>query len=620
MKTDKDEITVEKDEIETSVAEDDLGMFNGKNEPELEDLYLIYQESLNYQEQQEIGRKYEETNNFYNAVQWQYSGVGDMSTPQFNIAKKLVNTFVGIMVSDNIHLTTKPRALSYNRHKAKVFTAVGDRILKDVFDNNDFSFIAKEFCQDAAICGDGFMHFYFDNEWDTGDSVGEGESETKIMGSIMLETLQQINVHFANQFNPNVQEQELIDITKRAPVRLAKRRAKENGIDTWSMIAEDTEGLEHIDDAKWTKGDCQWHLTYWRDFDTGHIWACEWVRGSWLKEPFDTECRYFPIVKMSWDKIQNSCYGQSMITGIIDNNDMINRLAAMMNVGVGRGAFQTIVYDANRFPDGFDNALGAEIGVQGGSLEDLFRVVDGSNISPQAFQLFETLYDKTLEVNGASKVLTGDTKAYNTSAIVATSKNSMTVHEPSKIQYQRAIKECGRIIIDMARVHFGERFIMLPFDVATEFYPDLSMAYDYTGMQKPEEIPVKFSFKDLEEFPLNICFEATAGSFITQNARQEEIRFLVQNGLIDTVQYLKRVDPELIPDVEALIADKEQEKLQQMQMMGLAEGSSMTPNGVGMQGNMNPAVENITADNMPSGKGNNVVASAINKGNIDKVM
>ena len=71
----------------------------------------------------------------------------------------------------------------------------------------------------------------------------------------------------------------------------------------------------------------------------------------------------------------------------------MNKLWAMSQLSLMTTAFPKVVYDATRVGK-WDNRIGAAIGIQGGDVNNVAKIIDPASISPQISQ-----FTKSFECN-----------------------------------------------------------------------------------------------------------------------------------------------------------------------------------------------------------------------------
>ena len=59
-----------------------------------------------------------------------------------------------------------------------------------------------------------------------------------------------------------------------------------------------------------------------------------------VREPWDMGLKLYPITWINWDYVQNSYHGMSMITGLIPNQDFVNKAYANEHGSLMTNGFQ----------------------------------------------------------------------------------------------------------------------------------------------------------------------------------------------------------------------------------------------------------------------------------------
>ena len=73
----------------------------------------------------------------------------------------------------------------------------------------------------------------------------------------------------------------------------------------------------------------------------------------------------YPLIWLSWDFVQDCYHGQSLITGLIPNQNFINKIFALTGVSLLTTAFPKVIYDKNRLRS-WDGSVGTAVAVAGG--------------------------------------------------------------------------------------------------------------------------------------------------------------------------------------------------------------------------------------------------------------
>ena len=292
-------------------------------------------------------------------------------------------------------------------------------------------------------------------------------------------------------------------------------------------------------------------LRLWREGEGGNIWACECCRGIMLRPAWDMGLRLYPVTWLCWDYVQDSYHGQAMLTGLIPNQIYINKLFAMTMISLMTTAYPKIVYDRTRVPK-WDNGIGRAIGVNGGDVNGVARILDPAQVSPQIAQFIELTQELTQGNLGATSVALGDAKPDNTSAIIALQRAAATPNELTRQNLYRSIEELGAIYLDFMAGYYGVRLVEV--DPAGEAGEELAgFAAPALELNPRGMITLPYDFAGLREIPMQLKLEAGASAYWSEIASAQTLDNLLAAGQIDIIEYLERVPDEYVTDRDGLI-------------------------------------------------------------------
>lgn len=536
-----------------------LGLFNGEDKPSVEVVWSFYQRGLAFNNQINLDDTVRVNENFYVGKQWEGVNANGLPTPQFNIMKRVCNFTVATINSDNLKVNATPLE---NTPKTDALIEPA-RIVNEEFEAlvefNDIPSINREFTRNAAVDGDGCTFTY----WDADVDVGGG-----VKGAIKTEILQNTRVFFGNPNDRQVQTQPYIQIASREIVRNAKIKAKENGVSGWEEIKADSDDSYVNDSVKLTDDKVTVLLTMWKD-DDGVVWGYESTQNCEIRKPYKLGIRLYPITWLCWDYIQDCYHGQAMITGLVPNQIFINKAWAMSMLSMMRTAWPKIVYDKTRVSR-WDNRVGGAIGINGGDVNSVARVIDPASISPQISQFIQLAVEQTEQSLGATSVALGDTRPDNTSAIIALQRAAATPSEMTKQNLYRAVEDLFRIYLEFMGEFYGKRTVDI------EMPDNVGELYQFAGMQQPETMQVEFDFSILKDNPMMLKLDIGASSYYSEIAAVQTLDNLRMAGQIDVVQYLERIPESYIPRRRALINEL---KRQQAMMAGMPPEGAPAPTG-----------------------------------------
>lgn len=530
--------------------------------------------------------------NFYIGNQWEGVDAKGMPTPTFNMFKRVINFQVSTITSDNLVIralpmpSTSPVPMKDLEEIAEIVSHQFAAIVR----RNRIVGMNREFLRNAAVTGDGCMHFYFDPTIENGQSV---------KGEIVAEIIDNLRVLFGNPNCRDVQKQPWIIISRRElvdDVRWKAENLKETGlcgIDDPDGIKADSEKFQNKYDS-YTDDKVTVLTYYFRNRDTGTIWCAESTEAGMLRKPYDTEYHYYPLIWLNWDYIRDCYHGQAMVTGLLQNQKFINKMFALVNISLLTTAFPKIIYDSTKIRK-WDGGVGTAVGVQG-TVEGVAKVMEGASISPQISQFIEMAFDKTHSLLGASDVAMGDSRPDNTSAIIALQRAANTPMELTKQNDHQCLMDAGKIWLDMMAAKYGRRYV------------SVTMKMDEPGEQplgmdlEPQTFVKEFDFSTLRDVQLSIEQETGGSSYWSEMASMQTMDNLLINGLITPEQYIERLPEGYITKKQELLAEMRASRAAALP----AAGNQNTGTGMSME---------TTSESMPvpTGGGNGSLQRALNR-------
>lgn len=469
--------------------------------------------------------------NFYIGNQWEGVQSNGLPTPTYNIFKQVINFQVATITSENMALQASPLASTskFTMRQLEKICEVITHQLAAVMERNNMTAKNREFLRNAAVCGDGCIHYYFDPTIENGQDV---------KGEIVAEMIDNLRVIFGNPNCREVQRQPWIMLTRRELVEDVKDRAadlKDAGLcsmEDIEAILPDSEKFNNEYDSK-TDDKVTVITYYFHNRETGTIWCIECCESGIIRDAYDTEYKLYPLVWINWDYIRDCYHGQAMVTGLLPNQKFINKMFALVSISLLTTAFPKIVYDKNRVRR-WDGGVGTAIGVNG-NVADVAKVIEGAPMSPQIAQFIEMAFDKTRSLLGASDVAMGDSRPDNTSAIIALQRAANTPMELVKQNDYQCMEDSARIWLDMMSVRYGTRMVEMTMDLDNPGEQPLGMQLPAQSFLQP------FDFSILKEIQLNIRLDVGASSYWSEMANVQTLENLLMNGHINAVQFLDRL-------------------------------------------------------------------------------
>ena len=558
--------------------------------PDCGTAWKLYERGLDFNSSINLEDTVRVNENFFIGKQWEGVISNGLPTPVFNFLKRVCCFTVATITSDNIKVNASPLSATPNTTSLVERLRILNEELDALTELNNIPSLMREFARNAAVDGDGCLYTWWDPDAETGQDA---------KGCIRTEIVENLRVHFGNPNDRDVQSQPWIILERREIISAAQAEAKENGFETWRNIGGDGDNT-NPDAAKETTDKVTTILLFWRDTKTRHIWAYKCARGSSIREPWDLGIKLYPISWLNWDYIQDCFHGQAMITGLIPNQIFVNKLWAMSQLSLMTTAFPKVVYDATRVGK-WDNRIGAAIGIQGGDVNNVAKIIDPASISPQISQFIQLAVEETEQSLGATSVALGDTRPDNTSAIIALQRAASTPSEITKQNLYKSIEDLYRIYIEFMGEYYGKRYV----DMTTP--EEVRQVYDFIGQETPAEIPMQFDFSQLKDMPMHIKLDIGASSYYSEIASIQTLDNLLKMGKIDTIQYLERIPDGYIPGRRELINElKEQQRNAMAMQAQMQQGSPQNPGGA-------PVAGDTTKDEIPTGGGYSALQRKVNE-------
>ena len=482
--------------------------------------------------------------NFFIGKQWEGVISNGLPTPVFNILKQIVLHQVATITSDNFTISATPLRASANDKRLEMASQVVNSELRALFKVNKLPNLSRIMMRNAAVDGDGCMFTYFDPDAPTGLDG--------IKGAIKTEIVDNTRVLFGNPNSRSVQSQPYIIIWKRRQICDVKDEARANGLSEEEIqnISADTDDNNSRMDS-YVDDKCTVLTKLWRDKKTGTIWGCEVTKGAVIRKPYDVRIKSYPVTWICWDYVQECYHGQALITGLIPNQEFINKAYAMAMLSQMTSAFPTKLYDRTRITK-WTNQVGAQIAVDG-SVEGVAKILEPAQISPQIAQFINSTIENTQSLTGATAAALGNTRPDNTSAIIALQRAAAIPAEITKQNLYECLEDLGRIYIEFMAAYYGTRPVDIPAAVAVGD-EIAQFANANVGMMQQE-----FDFAQLEDCPMTIGLDVGASSYWSEVASMQTLENLLQLGLITVADFLERIPDGYVAKRQELL-DKYKQK------------------------------------------------------------
>lgn len=512
-----------------------------------EQVQAEYQKMLGYNTAVNLDETVRANENFFIGKQWEGVDAKGLPTPVYNFLKQVVLFSVANITTDNIKMQATPLACERTPEDVERVAEIVNKEFERLFEFNRVPNLVREYMRNAAVDGDSCLFTFWDDTVDAGFGL---------RGGIRTEIVDNMRVGFGNTACRDPQKQPYILIERREMTKELRRAAQEAGNPRWNDIQPDTEN-HNTDSYKNSSERTTVLLRMWKERKTGTVWACEVSGRVMLREPWDMGLRLYPVTWINWDYIPDSYHGQALVTGLIPNQIFVNKLFAMSMISLMTSAFPRTVYDKTRIPK-WNNAVGAAIGVNGGDVSGVAKIIDPAQISPQIAQFIQTSVDYTRQFLGATSAALGETRPDNTSAIIALQRAASIPSEITKQNLYKSIEDLGRIYLDFMSAYYGKRKVQVSMpDVGTDILA-------FAGKDPEELETVLFDYGILNDMPMALKLDVGASSYWSEMASVQTLDNLLMQDKITIEEYLERIPDGYIPKRQELIASRKQAAQQQM--------------------------------------------------------
>lgn len=479
------------------------------------DIYSEYQKGVSYNQSIDLYDKVRKNENFFIGNQWEGVDAPDLDKPVFNILKRVCNMFISQIVSDDI--TASASTFTADAASEDAMRIVGKE-LERAIEYSRAKQKNRRILRNACVDGDGCLYAYFNPSAKTGQAA---------KGLIGVEVVDNTNIIFSNTATPDVQSQRHIIIALRKKLDEVIEEARLNGIKESEAALIKADNESEIDDER---DDCVTVLIrFWRQ--NGSVYCSKSTKDAFIKKPFDTKLTLYPVAFMNWESVKNSFHGQAAVTELLPNQIFINKCYAMGMDYVKKMAFPKLIYDKNRFPNGFSNKIGEAIRIEGSVNDAIATAFKMPDMSDSVMELVEKTMMYTKEYMGASDATLGNIRPDNAAAIIAVQKASSAPLELIKQTFYQFVEDYVRIFVDIMRAYYGVREV------------------DGTDGEK-----MLFDFATLGNYDMNLEVNVGASAYWSEVMQVQTADNLFGSGIItDPELYLESIPDAYIKNKQKII-------------------------------------------------------------------
>lgn len=480
---------------------------------------------------------------FYRGNQWRNAKQTTLPRPVFNVIKRVASFFVSSLCATPAKINYEPAMTADNAQDedANQGAKMATKQASILFDKWDMQGIIRDSYFDGAISGDWCWHFL----WDTTAKPFGGKYKD-IEGEIKIELVDGSNVMMGNaNLNScrNIDNQPYIIIVGRDTVKnlqaerklLNKKAADDEiqGDSNYQWQAADAGKLEvDTDESKKAL-----YIIVYRKNEDGIVTMSKCTQHSYIFKDVVTDLEHYPIVMDGWEHQKNQYHNRALVTGMLPNQIFINQMMALVMQHLYMTGFPKAIYNSDLISE-WNNSVGEAIGVSGSldmNIRNAATYLQPGQMSAQIIQVLEMAMQWTKEMLGISDASMGNVRPDNTSAIIAVQKSTNIPLENPRANMFASIDRAGQIIMDMMGTYYGTRPIVIETETGTALE--------------------QYDFGKMKNLWLRCRVDVGETSHWSELAIVQTMDNLFAQGIIDAIQYIKRVPAQYIPQRDELIEE-----------------------------------------------------------------
>ena len=444
--------------------------------------WLQYEAGKDYKRRIGLYRTVRQNERFYRGDQWHMVESNNLPRPVFNVVKRVVDYLICSVVPQRVDISYSDENIPYHKNgenSQKICRMLSDNA-RYRWERSKMDSVLYRAASDAAISGDGVLYSYWKN-----DAVGDGN----YVGDIQTDVIDNVNVFVADVNKNDIQSQDYIILSGRASVVSLRREARENGVsdrDALRIVSDKPDDSERAGDYSFAEleGDDEEKATYlikfWRE--DGMVCFEKSTRYCVINR-VKTPCTLYPVAYFNWQSTKNCFHGTSVVSGMVANQNYINRAYAMVMKHMSDTAFSKVIYDKSKIPE-WSNEVGEAIAAIGTTnVSDAVSILGVGKLQEDYLEFLQSVVASTKEMNGATETALGNVNPQNTSAILAVQAASQIPLKLVKAAIYQCIEDLANIWADMTVAYFAPDRLMPMLDIGGKIYSDCLSFDDVDGLR-----------------------------------------------------------------------------------------------------------------------------------------
>lgn len=494
-----------------------------KKEENITTVWEEYQRGVDYNYQQQLYEKSKRNYNFYHGNQWEGAKLAGIQPITLNIIKSIVKYKVGVVKTNSyqIYFNSETYENQEEREKLEDICNMLNRYANRLWEKNKLNKMVRNCINDACIDNEGIIYFYADPDPDSNNILGEQIDRT--------------NIYYGNENDDDIQSQPYIIISFRRTVEEVKEEARANGISEKDidLIVEDQDIEEQSGRDKRTNEISPMCLVLLKLYKKdGKVWAKKCTKLATVMKDECLEIDLYPVAHVLWERVKGSSRGQGEVEWLIPNQIEINKTATRRALAVKMVAFPKLVANTKYISNTKAlSKVGTTIEVNEFNADDVNKVVNylrPTAISSDAYNLQKELQEETQNLAGASDTATGNvdpTQAAGKAILAVQQASQQPINEQIEL-YKDFIEDIARIWFTMLKANSVNGLILI------------KEKKDYTNNTTFEE-PYKISYKELQDYDLDIKIDITPKSPFDKYAMEVSLENLLKSQQITFEEYVK---------------------------------------------------------------------------------
>lgn len=532
-----------------------------------------YQKGLDYIDQKNLVNRTNMCWNFFLGKQWEGLET-DGEYPPFlnfihpNVMRKVTTIYTNRMSVNYSDMEGRTDLQPVYERLSQMFSAKWEKSNEDT--------LCRMTVKHGNITGDGIQYF----------PTGEVED---------VQMLNNTDVLYGDESEPNIQRQPYIIIQERRSVAEVKEMARQNGIpeeevalitpdrDTEYVLGntDEVENSDSNDSMKVTlithfekKREPLTQAVFSEDEDGNRVgtleqigerdvvWVAKCTKTAMVMEeqpikgePSEIDINngkqgralsLYPIVKFSWEEAPNDARGVSQVETLIPNQILINKTLARRSMVTENTAYPRMAYDETMISNPDDLLkVGMPIAVTSGGAQSVNQAVSYLNPashSPEPKQLTDDLLEITQELSGSGDTTMGniDLQRVAASAIVAVNDKAESMHDETVANLELFTEDLANLWVELWQVYQPNGMTVVvkqtvdqPVIDPMTGQPAIDPMTGQPQMETQEiEVPIEITAEQLDQIKPVTRIDVSKDNSYTREAQQQVIDSLLERQLI----------------------------------------------------------------------------------------